>query len=90
MFWNKRAKNIVPNDYEFMREYEISVVYTPDFREERPWRASVTGWTGARYGKTKEEAIILVQNDIYTGELKQKALADNPNETFTIPPIRKF
>jgi hypothetical protein len=90
MFWHKKVKNIVPDDYEFSKEYEITVTYEPEYWEERPWRAVITGWAGSNRARTKEEVITITQNDIYNAELKKRALEDNPSETFTIPPIRKF
>lgn len=88
--FKRKIKSIVPDNYEFSKEYQITVEYSPDYWQEKPWYATVAGWTGSRRGRTKEEVIILTQNDIYEGELKHKALEDNPTETFTIPPIRKF
>lgn len=91
--WKQPAKNIVPDDYEFLCEYEIEVKYKPSGQfKESPWSASCISSQcfAMAFGRTKEEAIVNIQNTLYRFDLEERFKRSNPDETFTIPPIRKF
>lgn len=91
--FKRKAKNIVPDDYEFSREYSVTVKFKPPRdKRDRPWTAEcIDSYTFAMaFGMTKEEAIIRLQNKLYEFDYDDRMLRANPSETFTIPPIRKF
>lgn len=92
MFWSKKIKNEVPEGYEFSRSYSITVEFKAQYADRSPWMAQCIDdsvWC-VQYADTKEEAIIKAQNALYRYDRIEKVRNDNPSETFTIPPIRKF
>jgi hypothetical protein len=91
--FKRKVKNIVPDNYEFSRSYEIKVTYDEkEYRSDKPWTAECidSDIFAMSFGNTKEEATIRIQNSIYKFEEKMKREQANPTERFTIPPIRKF